>query len=102
MRTGGGAGTTVASGAGGGGGGLGGGVAGTYRTTTTCLSGTHCTYAPIASDITRTGTSTTPWYTIGATSSGRDSPLMITSGLPTVTLTSAPDLESTAVLVAAS
>ena len=45
---------------GGGGASVGGGVAATYRTTTKRRSGTHCTYAPMPSEITRTGTSTTP------------------------------------------
>src|ERR1700685_3629758 len=97
-----GVGGAVAGGGGGGGVGVGGGVGGIYRTTTTCLSGTHWTYAPMPSEITRTGTSTWPWYMMGGTSSGRDSPLMTTSGLPTVTFTSAPGLLTSTVLLAAS
>ena len=54
------------------------------------------------SEITRIGTSTTPWYTIGGTSRGRDSPLTMTTGLPTVTTTSAPGLEMVAVRPAGS
>ncbi len=34
---------------------------------------------------------------MGGTSSGRDSPLTMTSGLPTVTLTSAPGFETVAI-----
>src|SRR5579875_1977912 len=68
----------------GGGGGGGGGEGGIYRNTTTFREGTHWTYAPIPSEITRTGTTITPLYISGGTSSGRLSPLMITSGFPTV------------------
>ncbi len=50
--------------------------------------------------MTRTGTTTEPLYIIGGTSSGRDSPLMITSGRPTVTFTSEPGFETSAVRVA--
>src|ERR1700677_5069782 len=75
---------------------------GAERTTTTCLSGTHWTYAPRPSEMTRTGTTTAPRYISGGTSSGRVSPLISISGLPTVTFMSEPGLETSTVLVAES
>src|SRR5581483_5216682 len=78
--------------------GAGGGVGGMYRTTTRRFFGTHSTYAPMPSEITRTGTSKTPRYMIGGTSSGRVSPLMTTTGLSSVTETVAPLLLAVTVL----
>ena len=54
------------------------------------------------SEITRTGTRICPCHMIGGTSSGRDSPLMTTSGLPTVTATEAPDFVAVTVWLAGS
>jgi hypothetical protein len=64
--------------------GAGGGGAATYRTTTV---------------ITRIGTMTAPPSISGGTSSGRDSPLTITSALPTVTLIALPGFAISIVLV---
>src|SRR5579884_925075 len=65
-------------------------------------SGTHCTYAPIPSEMTRTGTKISPRYIIGGTSSGRVSPLIVTSGRPSVTFTSLPGFVTSTVFVAGS
>src|SRR6516225_6797129 len=92
-------GATVGTGVGGG---VGTGVGGMYRTTVMRRSGTHWTYPPSASDMTRTGTSSTPLYIIGGTSSGRDSPLITASALPSVTCTDAPVFCAVTVLLFAS
>src|ERR1700738_4886104 len=78
----------------------GGGVGGKYRTITMRRDGSHSTYAPSASEMTRTGTTSVPRYISGGTSSGRISPLIFTRALPSVTWTCEPPFVAVTVLVA--